>query len=85
MFGVVVLSVLRIPKSLMASPLGVDMDTHEVTFTNGTYFRQVRGAGWALCSVWCSVLCTLCSVHCVVQCALQSSVPGGIFNSSTAP
>ena len=60
MFGVVVLSVLRIPKSLMASPLGVDMDTHEVTFTNGTYFRQVRGAGWALCSVWCSVLCTLC-------------------------
>jgi len=45
-FGVVVLSVLRIPKSLMASPLGVDMDTHEVTFTNGTYFRQVPDAGW---------------------------------------
>jgi len=44
--GVVALSVLRIPKSLMASPLGVDMDTHEVTFTNGTYFRQVPDAGW---------------------------------------
>lgn len=44
--GVVALSVMRIPKSLMASPLGVDMDTHEVTFTNGTYFRQVPDAGW---------------------------------------
>jgi hypothetical protein len=23
------------------SPLGIDMDEHEVTFANGTFFRQV--------------------------------------------
>ena len=74
--GIVFLSLMRIPKSLMArwglggqlaisfhsytsgwilltwymyawsmyfcSPLGVDMDEHEITFANGTFFRQVK-------------------------------------------
>jgi len=44
--GVVFLSLMRIPKSLMASPLGVDMDEHEITFSNGTFFRQNPSSGW---------------------------------------
>jgi len=44
--GVVFLILMRIPKSLMASPLGVDMDDHEITFANGTFFRQNPSSGW---------------------------------------
>ena len=28
-------------KHTFSSPLGVDMDDHEITFANGTFFRQV--------------------------------------------
>ena len=28
-------------KHTSSSPLGVDMDNHEITFANGTFFRQV--------------------------------------------
>ena len=59
--GVVALSVMRLPKSLMASPLGVDMDTHEVTFTNGTYFRQVA-RHWAL-YYGLYALCDVCTLY----------------------
>jgi len=44
--GVIFLSILRISKSLMASPLGIDMDDHEVTFSNGTFFQQTPANGW---------------------------------------
>jgi len=44
--GVLILILMRIPKSLMASPLGVDMDDHEITFSNGTFFRQNPSSGW---------------------------------------
>ena len=76
--GVLILILMRIPKSLMAryafvsffsasvaawqiciindysvylstflcSPLGVDMDDHEITFSNGTFFRQVEIFFW---------------------------------------
>jgi len=43
---VLTLVIMRIPKSLMASPLGIDLDNHEVTFTNGTFFRQIPTDGW---------------------------------------
>lgn len=43
---VLLLTLMRIPKSLMATPLGIDMDTHEVTFSCGTFFRQNPSTGW---------------------------------------
>jgi len=43
---VTVLVLLRIPKSLMASPLALDMDYHEVTFSVGTFLRKTPQDGW---------------------------------------
>jgi len=43
---IVILTVLRIPKSLIASPLGIDLDRHEITFSCGTYLRKTPSDGW---------------------------------------
>lgn len=44
--GMLVLTGMGIPKSLIASPLGIDLDRHETTFSCGTYCRKTPADGW---------------------------------------
>jgi len=47
-----VLIFTKVPKSLISSPLAICLDQHEITFSNGTFFRKTPETGcWFLIDV----------------------------------